>query len=227
MNRDKGRVISLPVAVMACAAAFGGTAMAGETHSLGGAGLWSAYGGTTDDGRSICGITTLGPTGKRISIQQTSGQTDIDVLLRKDSWTIPPNTPLDIAVQFDSGGSFSGRAMGEGPQLVLGMSFAQSVPFMRGVRDGSVIEVTFPNGNEPIWAGGLGGSSKAIDLFNRCRSAMVGPATPTQPYATSPAPAGPVSEPTQPFAEPAAPAPPAPPAPTSTDLPPLPRAPGT
>jgi hypothetical protein len=218
MNRDKGRVISLPVAVMACAAAFGGTAMAGETHSLGGAGLWSAYGGTTDDGRSICGITTLGPTGKRISIQQTSGQTGIDVLLRKDSWTIPPNTPLDIAVQFDSGGSFSGRAMGEGPQLVLGMSFAQSVPFMRGVRDGSVIEVTFPNGNEPIWAGGLGGSSRSIDLFNTCRTAM-GPATPTQPYAASPAPDANPAPPTQPYA--------APPAATPSGLPPLPPAPGT
>jgi hypothetical protein len=215
MNQLVSHIIRWPAAVLVCVAVFSGSAMAGETHSLGGAGLWSAYGGTTDDGRSLCGITTLGQTGKRISIQQTTGQTGIDVVLRKDSWTIPPNTPLDIAVQFDSGGSFSGRAIGDGPQLVLTMSFAQSMPFMRGVRDGSVIEVTFPNGNEPIWAGGLAGSSRSIDLFNRCRASM-GPSTPTQPYATSPAPDANV---TQPYA--------APPSATPSGLPPLPPAPGT
>ncbi len=220
---------SWSAAMLVCVAGLSSAALAGETHTLGGSGLWSAYGGTADDGRSLCGITTAGPTGKRISVQQTTGQPGIDLVLRKDSWTIPPTTPVDVSVRFDSGGSFTGRATGDGPQLVLTMSFEQSVPFMRGVRDGSVIEVTFPNGNEPVWAGGLGGSSRAIDLFNRCRSAM-GPATPTQPYATSPAPNADPGQPTQPFAEPAAPAPPTaptPPAPTSTDLPPLPRAPGT
>lgn len=212
-----------PMALTVGLMAFSGAAMAGETHSLGGSKLWSAYGGKTDDGRGICGITTVGPTGKRISVQQTSGQNGIDILLRKDSWTIPPNTGVDVSVKFDTGGSFTGRATGDGPQLVMTMSFDQSVPFMRGVRNGSVIEVTFPNGNEPIWAGGLGGSSRAIDLFNSCRATMA-PATPTQPYATqptsTPAPVAAPLPPTQPYAAPPA-------APTPGDLPPIPQAPAT
>jgi hypothetical protein len=147
--------------------------------------------------------------------------------LQKDSWAIPPNTPIEMQVQFDRSGAVPAQGVGNGPRVVARMNFEQSVPFMRSLRNGVQIRVYFPNGNEPVWTGGLSGSGRAIDAFNECRANLV-PTTPTQPFSSSspsaPANAAP-SAPTQPFAAPPAQplAAPSGPTPVQTNgLPPLP-----
>jgi hypothetical protein len=201
-------------ALAACAAVNPARA---ELRTIANAGLWSTYGGTDDQQRRVCGVVTVGGDGRRIDVAQYSADGGIDLSLQKDSWSIPANTGIDMQLQFDRDGAVPQHGIGDGRRVVAHMDFAQTVPFMRALRNGVQIRVFFPNGNEPVWTGGLSGSGRAIDAFNDCRASLSAGA-PTQPYAASPALQQPLSspaEPTQPFAAPAS-------APQRTGLPPLP-----
>ena len=81
------------------------------------------------------------------------------------------------------------------------MGSDQSAAFMRALRNGSVMQIIFPDGSEPMWTGGLSGSGRAINAFNDCRMQLE-PGLPTQPYSTGPAPSY-APGPTQPFGGPA------------------------
>lgn len=175
-----------------------------ETRTLSSSGLWSAYGGTDEQQRRVCGVVTVGADGRRIDIAQYSENGGIDLSLQKDSWAIPANTEIPLQVQFDRDGAVPSRGVGDGRRVVAHLSFEQSVPFMRALRNGLQIRIYFPSGNEPVWTGGLSGSGRAIDAFNDCRTSLVS-SNPTQPFANAPPPPPPPanapvqSVPTQPF----------------------------
>jgi hypothetical protein len=220
-----------------------------QTRDLATSGLWTTYTNAVPGSRPMCGIATVGPDARRISIEQVRGQTGLTLTLQKQTWAIPANTPIDMNVQFDGRAPTAARGIGSGQQVDVSMSFAQSVPFMHALRYGQFMQVTFPSGSEPLWTGGLAGSSRAIDAFNDCRSNLVS-AVVTQPYTPLSSPNVPSNGPTQPFSTPLpplaqpgqmTPTPPAePPAPAATqpmpapvppaapganDLPPIPPAP--
>lgn len=181
-------------------------------------GLWTAYSNTGPDNRRVCGISTTGADGRRIAIQQLAGESGLQLSLQKDSWDIPEGAPVELRLQFDLNDQIPAHATGSGKQINLTMTFDQSVPFMRSLRAGRQVRVFFLTGNEPVWTGGLLGSSRSIDAFNDCRASMAAPSGPTQPYTPPPQAAAPVQPvaPTQPFAAPPA---------STTDLPPIPPAP--
>lgn len=203
-----------------------------DPRTLATSGLWSAYADTMADNRAVCGIVTVGGDGRRIAIEQADGQSGLTLSLNKDRWAIPGNTGIDLRFQFDLNDQIPARATGAGRTVTVGLTFDQSIPFMRALRSDRQIRVFFPNGNEPAWTGGLGGSSRAIDAFNDCR-ARLGPSTPTQPFSPplGAVPAPMPSVPTQPFSGNAAPvlpdasSPALAPTGSPTDLPPLPLAP--
>lgn len=172
-----------------------------ETRTLASSGLWSTYGGTDAAGHNVCGVVTVGGDGRRIDISQSVSDGGIELALQKNSWAIPPNTNVDMQVQFDRNASTATQGVGDGRRVTARMNFDQSVPFMRSLRNGIQIRIFFPNGNEAVWTGGLAGSGRAIDAFNECRASLVA-SSPTQPFSGSNAPAP--SGPTQPFAAPPA-----------------------
>lgn len=223
------RLFAIPLAAAAMACVTAQPARAERVLVT--AGLWTAFSDTSSDNRALCGITTVGADGRRITVRQFSGQGGVSVQLVKNSWVIPNDTSVDLRLQFDLNEQVPARAVGGGQQLTFGLNFDQSVPFMRSLRAGSQMRVFFLTGNEPVWTGGLSGSGRAIDAFNDCRSSLA-PMQPTQPFAAGPAAAPaappPPAAPTQPFAsgpEPVSPAL----APTGpqqgADLPPIPLAP--
>ena len=203
--------------------AFVGVAAHAQTRELAHVGLWSAYSNTMPDGKALCGIASVGDDGRRMAIEQSAGQTGLMLSLNKPSWTIPPDTPIDVAVRFDAAAPLAEHGDGNGTLVQVMMPFAATVPFMRALRTAQVVEIGFPAGSEPAWHGGLAGSSRIIDAFNTCRNDMARLTLPqpTQPLAAAPASSVP-SVPTQPFT---AAAPGSAPAPVSSgDLPPLPQA---
>lgn len=181
----------------------------GAPQILATAGLWNAFAANGADQRPVCGISTTGADGRRIVVQQASGETGVQVMLEKPSWAIPDQTAVDVSFQFDNGGASAERATGNATQLTVDLPFDRSVAFMRSLRGGSQIRVYFPSGNEAVWTGGLRGTSAMIDAFNDCRSrfATTPASGPTQPFA-SPAPANPA--PTSPAPTTPAPASPSP-----------------
>ena len=199
---------------LAALAAWPGVASA-EIRTLASAGLWSAFGGAAEDQRPICGITTGGAEGRRITIAQFAGETGLVITLDKDSWAIPDGAPIDVAIQFDAAPATALNGQGAGRRVTMTMAFEPSVDLMRALRRGRQMRVHFPSGNETVWTGGLAGSSAAIDAFNTCRSGFfAATGRPTQPF--TPAAAPPATQPTQPYA-PATPQPA-----TSQPLPPIP-----
>jgi hypothetical protein len=225
MTRSKLALAGL--AAFAAAAAIPASARA-DTRILATQGLWSAYSGIGHQDRALCGIATTGADGRRILIQQYSGENGVLFSLQKDSWTVPEGTQMELRVQFDTAEATLARASGAGHLVEVEMTFEQSVPFMRDLRYGRQIQISFPNGNEAGWTGGLLGSGRAIDVFNECRMNFPPPGGPTQPFvraAAPPAVQAPPGAPTQPFsgATQAAPASGGPSnlTPPPSDLPPL------
>lgn len=159
---------------------------AADIRQLAASGRWSAYGGTGDDNRPLCGVGTDGAEGRRILIQQYAGNTGIELLLKKDSWDIPANTPVTLKVQFDGRAPAPMQATGSGHQIVVNMTFDQSLPFMHELRADRQIRVFFLSGNEAPWTGGLSGSGGAITAFNTCRSGLMPAEGPTQPFSPAP-----------------------------------------
>ena len=186
------------ITVLLAATLIGGASLAqAETRTLFESGLWSAFGGTDEGQRAVCGIATVGPDGRRIAIQQSAGETDLDLVLEKASWAIPDNTPIEVVLQVDGNSWRPDRSVGSGNQVRARISFGTSIGFMRAVRAGQVVRVYFPSGTEPAWTGGLRGTGAAMNVLNDCRAAFP-PGAPTQPFppgATQPGGA----PPTQPF----------------------------
>lgn len=184
---------------MALTASVGVVAHA-QPRELAHAGLWSAYSNTMPDGRALCGIASAGDDGRRMAIEQPAGQTGLVLSLDKPSWSIPPDTPIDLAVRFDARAPHPEHGAGNGERVQVTMPFAETVPFMRALRTAQVVEIGFPAGSEPAWHGGLAGSSRIIDAFNACRNDMARMTLPqpTQPLAATPASSAP-GVPTQPF----------------------------
>ena len=171
------------------------------TQELYRSGLWSAYRGADERG-PFCGVSTGGVEGRRVAVQQSASESGIAVLLSKSSWAIPDNTPIAVQFRFDGRGEGPSQARGRGQTIAAQLNFEQSVSFMRALRNGRVLQVIFPDGNETIWTGGLSGSGNAINAFNNCRASLA-PAEPTQPFRTEPsAPQSPPPQPTQPYARP-------------------------
>eukprot|EP01037_Dinobryon_pediforme_P005433 gene5433-5488_t len=119
-----------------CAALPAAPSARAEIRTIANAGLWSTYGGTDDQQRRVCGVATVGGDGRRIDVAQYSADGGIDLSLQKESWSIPPNTGIDMQVQFDRDGAVPQHGVGEGHRVVAHMDFAQSVPFMRALRNG-------------------------------------------------------------------------------------------
>jgi hypothetical protein len=174
-------------------------------------GQWSAYGGPATGDRHVCGIQTAGPSGSRLMIEQQTGQTGLDLMLQKGSWSIPANTAIDLSFLFDGRVRFPGHATGAGDVVTVAMTFQQTVPFMRAVRQDTRLQVSFLSGNEPPWSLSLVGSGAVLNAFDECRAALIS-TTPTQPFTppapnAAPAPApGPAAKPSAPPTQPATPA---------------------
>ena len=191
------------LAAFACLAAPGARA---ETTEIYRSGLWSAYSGTTADQRRVCGIATAGADGRRVAIQQFASTPGLELELSKDSWTIPDNTPVTVQLRFDYRDQVQGQMTGSGRAMAMQMPYEQSLAFIRALRDGRVLQVFFPDGNEVVWTGGLAGSARAIDALNTCAAALE-PSAPTQPFQPNPMtpPAPDSTAPTQPFRAPVVP----------------------
>jgi hypothetical protein len=182
-----------------------------EMHQTYASGQWNAFTGTNAENHPVCGIATNGAEGRRIAIEQESGETGLQLMLAKATWNIPDGTGVDLTVQIDRGAAIPVRGKGSHNQVTADIPFDQSIPLMRQLRAGTVLRLFFPSGNEAMWTGGLSGTSNVINAFNDCRGSLMpaaAPGAPTQPYA---APAGQTAPaaPTQPMA----PAPAASPAP--------------
>ena len=162
-----------------------------ETHTIQQIGAWKAYGGTDNGGVQTCGLINTGKD-RALSIRSWANSNDLAIQVFKNSWNIPKGAEVAIQLQFDSytpWGAEKGTAMPPNG-VEFSIPTKDTEAFIREFGLASRISVSFPNGNEPSWSGGLTGTAVLSGVFIDCIFKMRGGDDATQPYS---------SERTQPF----------------------------
>jgi hypothetical protein len=188
------------MALAAALALAAGGALA-QTRTIGTFGAWEAFGGTTNDGRPVCGVSTSWQDGRYFGIKYWQGREYFTVQLIKPNWQIPQGTRIPVSLQFDQQGPWTATASGFPATTTAGAFVEFTVPFgrlenfLREFRLASSAVMSFRSGTEPAWRLTLSGSNAASQAMNDCVRRMGG-------GGAGAGKAGPSGAPTQPFAPP-------------------------
>lgn len=147
------------------------TALA-DTQVLARAGAWEAFGGTTDGGRPLCGVSSSG-SGKYIGVKYFSGADTLTIQLGNDRWSLKNDIKVRVQLQFDNAVPWSGNATGmhfsDGDAgLEFNIDRNQLGQFMGEFRDSNAMAVGFPNENVSDWYASLEGTDAVSTAFARC-----------------------------------------------------------
>jgi hypothetical protein len=139
-------------------------------------GAWRAFGGTCDDGRQKCGVSTNG-AGKYFSIDYFNGDNTLTVQLGSSDWQVKNGDKTRITMQIDNGSPW--RATGTGMHFSDGdaglwfeINRSQLDRFMDDFRAGDQLIVRFPDSDISDWRASLSGTNRVSDSFTRCIRAI-------------------------------------------------------
>ena len=215
-------MIGRAVVLMLAFVALPGVALA-QTQTLATAGAWRTYGGTSNNGTPVCGMSTQDrDSGRELHVKFFRGSQYLAVQMFKASWRIPNSARMQVVIQIDATPRMQAGAVpvqeanGRGLQWNIGQATLRD--FLVRFREGSRMTVSFPSGSEPSWVTYLSGTAEVLRAFSDCvrraggdTGAEGGPTQPfggdpprpepTQPFGTAPQPA-PQPVPTQPFGTP-------------------------
>lgn len=169
------------------------------------AGSWTAYAGTSDTGRPICGMHIGQPGAKALHIKWGNGDTFWTVMAWKPGWRIPDGTKIPVVVGFDKTRLGNAIATGYSTEGKLRNTIGDHVEFsvhgdllkdfFKGFKDGDRMWIQFPSGTETPWFADLTGSETIGNVFTQCIRDVIKRYPPaTQPYGKEP-------EATQPFGQ--------------------------
>jgi len=145
-----------------------------QTHELGRFGLWRAYGGQTDSGTRLCGISTAGRD-RSVHIKYFEGNPGFDLQVFDQSWNIPNEVPVQLAIHLGTGyrsAALNGRGYPRRDRLParveLGFSVEGSRDFWSAFRVANEGRLVFLTGNEGSWRLNLTGSDAAASTMQAC-----------------------------------------------------------
>jgi hypothetical protein len=197
----------IALATLALALGLGAGAAHADTTTFATAGAWRAFGGTSNDGTSVCGVVVSGSE-RSLHIKHYGSDNGFTVQMFKQTWAIPNGTEIPMRLQIDSRSPWTVTARGytvKGGGLVEFSIKNQLTTFMEEFREGLSLRVSFLRGTETDWVASLNGTAAISQHFARCLSVQLQRAAPTQPFDAQPTqPFENRSPPqrTQPFAEP-------------------------
>jgi hypothetical protein len=151
-----------------------------QTRTIGTFGAWEAFGGTSNDGRPVCGVSTSWQDRRYFGIKYWQGREHFTIQLIKPSWQIPQGTRIPVALQFDQQSPWTASATGFPGTSTAGAFIEFTVPFgrlenfLREFRLASSAVMSFQSGNEPAWRLTLSGSNAASQAMNDCVRRMGG-----------------------------------------------------
>lgn len=172
-----------------------------EVKTLQKTGYWTAFGGSDNTGRPVCGVMATGG-GRVLTIKQYSGSEHFTVQIFKQTWQIPQGHKIPVAFRFDSHEPWTANASAippDGVSITIPSNLSEA--FFREFRLANTLIVSFPEGSETSWSANLTGSAAITYAFADCVLKMYGGGA-SQPYgrnATQPYGAGPPTQPSQPY----------------------------
>ena len=158
-----GALVGLPL--------ISGTCFA-DTETLARVGAWQAFGGTTTDGRPVCGMSSSG-SGKYFSIKYFDGDDTLTIQLGNSQWSLKNNAKVRVELQFDNASPWkataSGMHFGDGDAgLQFDISRKQLDQFLQEFRDSNRLSVRFPEEDVTDWNGSLEGTDSVTSSFIGC-----------------------------------------------------------
>ena len=169
----KSRLVSAGVAGLMLALV--GSANA-EVQTFAREGSWQAYGGTSDNGRALCGVSSSG-TGKYFGLKYFNGDNTLTIQLGSNEWRVKDGAKQRVRMQIDNNSQWDavGTAFhfGDGDAgLEFEIRSNQLETFMTEFRGGNTLFIRFPETDVSDWRASLDGSDTISDSFVRCVKAL-------------------------------------------------------
>lgn len=159
-----------------CALAIGAVAAQAEVTTFARAGGWRAYGGTTNNGKMLCGVSTEGG-GRWFGIKYFKDDNALTIQLSKDTWKVKDGNKIKIQMQFDRESPWTANAtafhMSDGDAaLEFEVPSRMVNQWLTEFRRSNTLFVRFPDSNVDDWRAGLSGTSEIADRMGDCLRAM-------------------------------------------------------
>lgn len=163
-------------AVAAALLALGSLAAQAEVRTFARSGGWQAFGGTADNKKMMCGVSTEGG-GRWLGVKYFENDTALTIQLSKDTWSVKPGTRVKVTMRFDRESPWSATAtafrMSDGdaalefevPSRMIGQWLAE-------FRRSNTLIVGFPESSVEDWRADLAGTDAIADRMGECLRAM-------------------------------------------------------
>jgi len=169
--------MKLPITIAAALASLviAGSCLA-DTKELARAGAWKAFGGTSNDGTRVCGMSSSG-SGKFFSVKYYAGDDTLTIQLGNDQRTLKDKAKVKTVMRIDKEAPWNATATGmhfsDGDAgLEFDINSKQIEEFIREFHDGNKISVTFPDDEVSSWLFTLDGSDTIVVKFAGCLKDM-------------------------------------------------------
>ncbi|MSP02797.1 MAG: hypothetical protein EXR07_17385 [Acetobacteraceae bacterium] len=160
----------------ACALALQAGIANAEVKTFAKVGGWSAFGGTTDSDRMMCGVSTSGD-GRWFGVKYFQNNNYLTVQLSKKSWEVKDGTKIDLKMQFDRETPWSVKAtafhMSDGDAaLEFQIAYKEIAQWLTEFQRSNFLYIRFPDSKVDDWKAGLAGTTQISSRFDDCLTAL-------------------------------------------------------
>jgi len=158
---------------VAAAILLAASAAHADTRTIARAGAWEAFGGTTTQGRPLCGVSTTTTDGRYVGVKMFQGNETFTIQVGWKQWTIKDGAKQDVHMMMDGNprwrASASGMHFGDGDAgLEFNVASSQLLDFVRQFTDSNRLLLQFPGGGAQDWAISLAGTTAVSTAFSNC-----------------------------------------------------------
>ncbi|MSP74539.1 MAG: hypothetical protein EXR12_00240 [Rhodospirillaceae bacterium] len=142
-----------------------------ESKTLAQAGSWKAFGGTTQNGRGVCGISAE-PGGRYFGLKLFAGDNAFTIQMGTKAWKLTDDGKVEMTMQFDAHPAWRARGtafhFADGDAgLQVSVNRNELDRYQLEFRNSSQLQIKF-KGVLPDWRLGLEGTSTVNAAFQTC-----------------------------------------------------------
>src|ERR1700740_1214578 len=163
------------LAAAALAARLAATAARADNATLAKAGGWEAFGGTTNEGRLVCGVSTSPPK-RYFGLKLFAGNDYFTIQIGDQAWTITDKNKYGVSMRFDNNPVWTASATGmhfnDGdPGIELTVRRESLAKFNREFGSSRTMRLQYTNGMDD-WSVDLAAVRSASGKFRECNAKL-------------------------------------------------------
>lgn len=147
-----------------------------DTKTLARAGSWEAFGGTTTNGRGVCGVSAE-PAGRYFGLKLFAGGNTFTIQMGTKEWKLDDDSKLPLTLRFDSNSPWEATGTvfhyedGDAG-LQFSVKREEIDIFAREFRDSSTLLIQFKGNRVPQWVLCLEGTMAVNSAFLNCMKSL-------------------------------------------------------